>query len=159
MPAWELLKPFSACQGLSEKDLKRLAEFVKERVLSDGEELYPGQERPAGAVFVVSGRMAVLVSPPGAQEEVSVEVGPGETVAELSLFETGPPAVSVRSTGESRVLFLARPGFESWAARSPDGAVLFQAKILADVGRRLRRLERVLRHAATESGDPDEIVE
>ncbi len=159
MPAWELLKPFSACQGLSEKDLKRLAEFVEERVLSDGEELYSGPERPAGAVFVVNGKMAVLVRPPGAREEVPVEVGPGETVAELSLFEAGPPVVSVRSAGESRVLFLPRPGFESWAAKSPEGAVLFQGKILADVGRRLRRLEWALRQAAAESGGPEETTE
>lgn len=159
MPAWELLKPFSACRGLSEKDLKRLAEFVEERVLSDGEELYSGQERPGGAVFVVSGKMAVLVRASGAQEEVSVAVGPGETVAELSLFEAGSPAVSIRSAGESRVLFLPRPGFESWAARSPEGAVLFQAKILADVGRRLRRLEGALRQVAAESGVQEETTE
>lgn len=152
MPAWELLKPFSVCRGLSEKDLKRLAEFVEERVLSDGEELSSRQERRAGAVFVVSGKMAVLVQPSGGHEEVSIEVGPGEIVAELSLFETGPPAVAARSAGKSRIIFLPRHGFESWAARSPEGAVLFQAKILADVGRRLRRLEGALRRAAASGG-------
>ena len=115
--------------------------------------------RGRGAVFVVSGKMAVLVRASGAQEEVSVAVGPGETVAELSLFEAGPPAVSVRSAGESRILFLPRPGFESWAARSPEGAVLFQAKILADVGRRLRRLEGALRQVAAESGVQEETTE
>ncbi|MBI1865934.1 MAG: cyclic nucleotide-binding domain-containing protein [Nitrospirae bacterium] len=148
MPAWELLKPFSVCRGLIEKDLRRLSEFVEERVLSDGEDLYSGHERPAGVVFVVSGKMAVSILPSGAGEEASVEVGPGETMAELSLFEAGPPAVSARSAGESRILFLPRHGFESWAARSPEGAVLFQARILADVGRRLRRLEGALRLVA-----------
>jgi len=117
---------------------------------------------PAGAVlfrqgdpadsmyFVLEGRLQRSASAgPGLTLE---QIGPGETVGEVSLLSSGPRSGSVRALLNSQLLQLPRATFDQLLASAPDLMSPFRTAILERAAQRVVRdaeLAHLTRHRVT----------
>ena len=66
--------------------------------------------------------------------------GPGDTVAELPVFDGGPYPASASATEDAEIAFISRRDFHAYCLEHPEVAL----KVLAQVGARLRRLVGII---------------
>jgi CRP/FNR family transcriptional regulator, cyclic AMP receptor protein len=92
---------------------------------------------PAPAVYVVSqGRAKVSVAARDGRTVTIRELGPGEIIGEVSLFDGGPPSATVTALTEVELVVVDRASFITLLERSPQIAVA----LLSVLASRLRRI-------------------
>jgi len=72
----------------------------------------------------------------GGREQVLAVNSPGETVAELPVFDNGPYPASAVAIEDTEIAFISRRDFHAYCMEHPEVAL----KVLAVAGARLRRL-------------------
>ena len=138
--AKDVLRRLPLFSRLSDAALDAIAErSVFKNVPRDGV-LFRAGEQCHGLYVVVSGAIRVYRSNQEGREQVLHVQTPGQTVAEVPLFDGGPYPASARAEVNSRVLFLARDRFEWLYQHNPEIA----DAVIRELGRRLRRMVRLI---------------
>jgi len=123
--------------GLDPKDVAALLPaFRFTTVNRDGELLTQGESGGPQVFVVLAGRFAVT-RPHRGGWAVSAVLAPGDSVGELSVFDPGRDASTVRALTAARVAVLGGQDLLEWATTRPHAA----ARLLHVLARRLRRTD------------------
>jgi len=104
-----------------------------ETVFSEGD--------PCGGLYVIqTGEVRIFKSSPGGREQVLSIDGPGNSIAELPVFDGGDYPASAQAVSDCTLLFFSRQDFQTLCLRHPQVAL----KVLSVIGGRLRRLVGII---------------
>lgn len=126
----ELLK------SLSQPELQMLAAHAVRRQFTAGELLFSEGEPCNGLHVIARGKIRIFKTSISGREQVLAMNGPGETIAELPVFDGGPYPASAAAVEDSEIAFISQRDFRSYCLEHPEVAL----KVLSVVGERLRRL-------------------
>ena len=133
MPS-QLLERVPFLAGLSEEDLRWLAERLHRRKYQRGDIIFQKDE-PGQSLFIIeSGSVRIYM--PGTQgADLTLAVmGPGDFFGDLSLLDDRPRSASAVAGTDAVLLSLERSDFSSLLRARPDAALA----VLATIARRLR---------------------
>lgn len=125
---------------LSDTEIKFLAQRAVPRQFSPGELIFSEGEPCAGLWVIESGRVRIFKSSPTGREQVLAIEAPGNSVAELPVFDGGNYPASAAAVDETTLLFVSKQEFHSLCLVHPKVAL----KVLRVVGKRLRMLVGII---------------
>ena len=134
------LKMASLFAGLSEKDLKLIAERAVPHSAKAGEVIFTEGEPCEGLYVVESGAVKIFKISPSGREQVLTVEGAGGSVAELPVFDGGDYPASAAALSDSQLLFVSKKDFQALCLERPQVAL----KVLKVVGSRLRKLVGII---------------
>jgi CRP/FNR family transcriptional regulator len=126
----ELLK------SLSPPELRTLAGRTVRKLFTAGELLFSEGEPCNGLHIIARGKVRIFKTSMSGREQVLAVNGPGETVAELPVFDGGPYPASAVAVEDAEIAFISRRDFHAYCMEHPEVAL----KVLSVVGARLRLL-------------------
>ena len=126
--------------GLTENELSFLAQRVGVRHCSPGTIVFNEGEPCSGLYVVETGHVRIFKSSADGREQVLSIEGPGNSVAELPVFDGGNYPASVVAIDEAALLFVSKQDFQALCLAHPQVAL----KVLRVVGARLRRLVGII---------------
>jgi CRP/FNR family transcriptional regulator, cyclic AMP receptor protein len=138
--ALETLRRVQIFNGLTETELRFLAERAVPRTYSKGELLFMEGDPCTGLFVIESGRVRIFKSSPNGREQVLAVEGPGSSIAELPLFDGGNYPASTAAIGDAGIYFISKQDFHSLCLVHPQVPL----KVLKVVGARLRRLVGII---------------
>ena len=125
---------------LSDDELDSLAARSILKTYASGEILFSEGEPCAGFYVVVTGKVRIYKSSRSGREQVLSIEGPGQSIAELPVFDGGSYPASVVAIEPSEMIFLSRLDFRGICLDHPEVSL----KLLQVVGARLRRLVGII---------------
>ena len=132
-----LLEGIGIFADLGREDREEVARHMTIRTCEPGELLCregdPGDE----LYVIVSGRVAVTITPKGASEIVLNHVGAGAFFGEMSILEQAPRSATCRAEERSQVLALGAEGFHALIRSRPRAAVTLLRRMAAITASRL----------------------
>ena len=126
--------------GLTPAELKTLAARTVRRTFSTGEMLFTEGEPCNGLHIIALGKVRIFKTSAGGREQVLAVNGPGESVAELPVFDGGPFPASAVAIEDVEIAYISRSDFQAYCLEHPEVAL----KVLQVVGGRLRRLVGII---------------
>ncbi len=126
--------------GLSEVEIRSLAARTVRKYFSAGELLFSEGEPCSGLHIIARGKVRIFKTSVNGREQVLGLETPGNSVAELPVFDGGPYPASVIAVEDSEIAFISRRDFHAYCMEHPEVAI----KVLAVVGSRLRRLVGII---------------
>jgi CRP/FNR family transcriptional regulator len=126
--------------GLTAAELQLLSARTVRKQLQAGELLFSEGEVCHGLHIIARGKVRIFKTSVGGREQVLAVNTPGESVAELPVFDGGPYPASAVATENSEIAFISRRDFQAYCMEHPEVAL----KVLATVGARLRRLVGII---------------
>ena len=104
-------------------------------------ELLFSQDEPCKGLYIIArGKVRIFnISVNGREQVLAVNV-PGESVAELPVFDGGSYPASAMAIEDTEVAFISRADFQAFCIEHPEVAL----KVLTVVGARLRRLVGII---------------
>lgn len=126
--------------GLSQPELQMLATRTVRKLFSAGELLFSEGEPCSGLQIITRGKVRIFKTSIGGREQVLALNGPGESVAELPVFDGGPYPASAIAIEDAEIAFISRRDFHAFCIEHPEVAL----KVLSVVGARLRRLVGII---------------
>ena len=126
--------------GLSQSELRLLAARTVRKLFSAGELLFSEGEPCSGLHIIASGKVRIFKTSMSGREQVLAVNGPGESVAELPVFDGGPYPASAMAIEDAEIAFVSRRDFNAYCLEHPEVAL----KVLSVVGGRLRRLVAII---------------
>lgn len=134
------LKNTALFAGLSEKELRFVANRAVPRQVTAGEVIFSEGEACEGLCIVESGTIKIFKISPSGREQVLTIEGAGSSVAELPVFDDGDYPASAAALTDAQLLFISKRDFQSLCLEHPQVAL----KVLKVVGTRLRRLVGII---------------
>ena len=119
----DILRLRAACPLLSELDertLRTLAHSLQEVRVNAGANLVSKGESADKVYIVLEGRLEVLARSRGARDIVINELGPGDTLGEVTMFCGGERTATVRALEGSRLAGLDPPTFKRLLDEHPE---------------------------------------
>jgi len=135
-----VLEKTALFQGLSQPELKQLALRTVRKHFDAGVQLFIEGDPCPGLHIITSGRVRIFKTSASGREQVLAINTPGETVAELPVFDGGPFPASAMALEATEIAFISRRDFNAYCIEHPEVAL----KVLAMVGARLRRLVGII---------------
>ena len=135
-----VLERTALLSNLSQQELQLLAARTVRKHLSEGELLFSEGEPCAGLHIIAQGKVRIFKTSVGGREQVLALNGPGESVAELPVFDGGPYPASAMAVEDTEIAFISRRDFHAYCLEHPEVAL----KVLTFVGVRLRRLVGII---------------
>lgn len=132
----EVLATSALLSSLSQEEVRTLARRTVRKRLQAGELLFSEGERCHGVIIVASGRVRIFKTSANGREQVLAINEPGESVAELPVFDGGAYPASAMAIEDTQIAFISQRDFHAYCVEHPEVAL----KMLAVVGGRLRRL-------------------
>ena len=126
--------------GLTPAELKTLAARTVRKLFRTGELLFSEGEPCNGLHIIAQGKVRIFKTSVGGREQVLAVNIPGESVAELPVFDGGPFPASAMAISEAEIAFISRRDFQAYCMEHPEVAL----KVLQVVGARLRRLVGII---------------
>jgi CRP/FNR family transcriptional regulator len=126
--------------GLTPAELQLLAARTVRKQLQTGELLFSEGEPCHGLHIIARGKVRIFKTSLGGREQVLAVNTPGESVAELPVFDGGPYPASAVAIESTEIAFISRRDFQAYCMEHPEVAL----KVLATVGARLRRLVGII---------------
>ena len=126
--------------SLTGPELKMLAARTSRRHFSGGELLFSEGERCNGLHIIAGGKVRIFKTSREGREQVLAMNGPGESIAELPVFDGGTYPASAVAVDDVEILFISRGDFNAHCIEHPQIAL----KVLEVVGGRLRRLVGII---------------
>jgi CRP/FNR family transcriptional regulator, cyclic AMP receptor protein len=126
--------------GLSHTELQTLASRTARKLFSAGELLFSEGEPCHGLHIIARGRVRIFKTSMSGREQVLAVNTPGESVAELPVFDGGPFPASAVAIENAEVAYISRRDFQTYCMEHPEVAL----KVLQVVGARLRRLVSII---------------
>lgn len=93
-----------------------------------------------GLHIIARGRVRIFKTSMSGREQVLAMNTPGESVAELPVFDGGPFPASAAAIEETEIAYISRRDFQAYCMEHPEVAL----KVLQMVGARLRRLVGII---------------
>ncbi len=121
---------------LTDVELAALEQIPVARRYRAGDELFTEGDDCEGMFVILSGTVRLYKVASSGREQVLSMEGPGDSVAELPVFDGGPYPASARAMSDVQVLFLGSQKLRQFCLAHPAVSL----KVLKVVGRRLRRL-------------------
>ena len=125
---------------LTPAEMSFIAPRVVPRQCAPGELIFAEGDPCAGLYVVERGHIRIFKSSSGGREQVLSIDGPGNSVAELPVFDGGPYPASASAVDEVTILLVRRQDFHALCLAHPQVAL----KVLRVVGARLRRLVGII---------------
>jgi CRP/FNR family transcriptional regulator, cyclic AMP receptor protein len=126
--------------SLSRAELQMLTTRSVLKQFSAGELLFSEGEPCQGLHVIAHGSVRIFKTSINGREQVLAVNGPGESVAELPVFDGGPYPASAVAVDHAEVAFISRGDFQAYCLEHPEVAL----KVLSVVGARLRRLVGII---------------
>ena len=126
--------------GLSQDELRTLATRTARKLFKTGELLFSEGEACHGLHIIASGKVRIFKSSANGREQVLAVNQPGESVAELPIFDGGVYPASAVAIEETQIVFISQRDFQNYCLEHPQVAL----KVLSVVGARLRRLVGII---------------
>jgi CRP-like cAMP-binding protein len=126
--------------SLSQAELEMLAARTVRKVFISGELLFTEGEPCNGLHIISHGKVRIFKTSLGGREQVLAVNTPGESVAELPVFDGGPFPASAIAIEDTQIAFISRRDFHAYCLEHPEVAL----KVLTVVGARLRRLVGII---------------
>jgi CRP/FNR family transcriptional regulator, cyclic AMP receptor protein len=117
-------------------DLQRVAEASRLRTFRRGQMVFTTGDPGDTLLVVVSGRVKVVVRSADGGELTLTITGPGGTIGELSVADSGPRSADAETLEETRLLLVPREAVQDLCARVPSAAHALTGSLAA----MLRRL-------------------
>jgi CRP/FNR family transcriptional regulator len=117
-----------------------LAARTVRKLFSAGELLFSEGEPCSGLHIIVRGRVRIFKTSASGREQVLAENVPGESIAEIPIFDGGPYPASAVAVEDTDLAFISRRDFNAYCLEHPEVAL----KVLSVVGARLRRLVGII---------------
>jgi CRP/FNR family transcriptional regulator, cyclic AMP receptor protein len=125
---------------LSANELQLLAARTVRKLFIAGELLFSEGEPCNGLHVIARGKVRIFKTSVNGREQVLALNGPGDTIAELPVFDGGPYPASASAMEDAEIAFISRRDFHAYCLEHPEVAL----KVLAQVGARLRRLVAII---------------
>jgi CRP/FNR family transcriptional regulator len=135
-----VLQHTSLLRGLSEEALRAIAGRTVVKRLSRDAILFREGDPCLGLYVVTAGRVAAYQASADGREQILDTVDPGNTIAELPLFDGGPYPASARALEDSELLFLSLDDFQGLYRSHPEIA----HHVIQRLGHRMRRLVQLV---------------
>ncbi len=104
-------------------------------------ELIFGEAEPCAGLYVIeTGNVRIFKSSVGGREQVLAIDGPGNSIAELPVFDGGNYPASAQAITDCSLFFFSKQDFQALCLQHPQVAL----KVLRVVGARLRRLVGII---------------
>jgi CRP/FNR family transcriptional regulator len=126
--------------SLSPAELQTLAARTVRKLFSAGELLFSEGEPCNGLHIIARGKVRIFKTSANGREQVLAVNVPGESVAELPVFDGGPFPASASAVEETEIAFISRRDFQAYCMEHPEVSL----KVLKVVGARLRRLVGII---------------
>ena len=126
--------------GLSEIELKFVSDRAITKRYSEGELLFNEGDPCSGLYIIESGEVRIFKTSTGGREQVLTIERPGNSIAELPVFDGGAYPASAAAASDASILFISRNDFRALCLEHPEVAL----KVLRMVGLRLRRLVNII---------------
>ena len=125
---------------LEDAEITAFARRTVLRRFAAGELLFSEGEACEGLYVVAAGRVRIFKTSPTGRERILTVEGPGNSIAELPVFDGGLYPASAAAVEESQLLFVSRNDFRACCLEHPEVSL----KVLQMVGTRLRRLVSII---------------
>lgn len=135
-----VLKRVPIFSSLSEQEFAFLAPRLVQRHFEAGQLIFSEGDACAGLYVVQAGNVRIFKSSAGGREQVLTIDGPGNSIAELPVFDGGNYPASAQAVTDCRLIFFSRQDFQALCLQYPQVAL----KVLRIVGARLRRLVGII---------------
>lgn len=135
-----VLEKTALLSGLTPGELQLLAARTVRKSFAAGELLFTEGEPCHGLHIIARGKVRIFKTSAGGREQVLAVNNPGESVAELPVFDGGPFPASAMAIENAEIAFISRRDFQAYCMEHPEVAL----KVLATVGGRLRRLVGII---------------
>ncbi|HEY5213343.1 MAG TPA: Crp/Fnr family transcriptional regulator [Acidobacteriaceae bacterium] len=135
-----VLEKTALLSTLTPAEIQLLAARTVRKRFASGELLFSEGEPCHGLHIIARGRVRIFKTSMGGREQVLAMNEPGESVAELPVFDGGAYPASAVAVEEAEVAFISRKDFQGFCMEHPEVAL----KVLAVVGERLRRLVGII---------------
>lgn len=135
-----LLRRLSIFAHVSDAALDGIARRTVIRSLPRGKQLFRRGDPCQGLYVVVEGAIRVYRANQEGREQTLHVQGPGQSIAEVPLFDGGPYPASARADQDSRVLYLPLDDFQWLYRNQPEIA----DSVIRELGRRLRRMVQLV---------------
>ena len=135
-----ILEMTDLLSSLSQPELQLLAARTVRKLFSANELLFSEGEPCSGLYIISQGRVRIFKSSISGREQVLAVNGPGESIAEVPVFDGGPYPASAMAIEETEIAFISRHDFNAYCLEHPKVAL----KVLSVVGARLRRLVGII---------------
>ena len=135
-----VLEKTALLSNLSREELQLLASRTVRKLFSAGELLFSEGEPCSGLHIISKGKVRIFKTSVNGREQVIAVNVPGESVAELPVFDGGPYPASAVATEDTEIAFISRRDFHSYCVDHPEVPL----KVLSVVGARLRRLVGII---------------
>jgi CRP/FNR family transcriptional regulator len=136
----QVLAKAALLADLSPNEQQLLAARTVRKLYAAGELLFSEGEPCNGLHIIARGKVRIFKTSMSGREQVLALNGPGDTVAELPVFDGGPYPASALAAEDSEIAFISRRDFHAYCLEHPEVAL----KVLAQVGARLRRLVGII---------------
>ena len=134
-----MVRSLDVFRDLTFKEALELDELLHERVYEKGEIVFEEGDIGQGIFIVVSGKVRVDPSREILKDAV-LEVGPGEMLGELTLFEEAPRFATVVAMEKTVMVALLRAEFSNLLTRNTKIGVKVLVRLSTTMSRRVRRL-------------------
>jgi CRP/FNR family transcriptional regulator len=135
-----VLKNTPLLSGFSQPELQLLAQRTVRKLFSAGELLFSEGQPCNGFNIIYKGRVRIFKTSVNGREQVLAIQKPGESIAEIPVFDGGPYPASAIAVEDTEIAFISRRDFQTYCMEHPEVAL----KVLAVVGARLRRLVSII---------------
>lgn len=135
-----VLQKTALLSSLSQPELRLLAARTTRKLFSVGEAIFYEGEPCRGLHIISRGRVRIFKTSASGREQVLAVNNPGETVAELPVFDGGPYPASAVAIEDTEIAFISRNDFQAYCLDHPEVSL----KVLAFVGTRLRGLVAII---------------
>lgn len=122
----EFLKQIALFKGMSETDLKKLSESVRELTLSPGEILFHEGDEGRRAYIIIDGELEILKESAGREVLLAVRAK-GAVIGEMALLQALPRSATVRARSETTLCAIEKEELDRLMNSSPSAMqALFQ---------------------------------
>jgi CRP/FNR family transcriptional regulator len=135
-----VLEKTALFSSLTQPELHLLAARTVRKLFSAGELLFSEGEPCSGLHIIVRGRVRIFKTSASGREQVLAVNVPGESIAEIPIFDGGPYPASAVAVEDTDLAFISRRDFNAYCLEHPEVAL----KVLSVVGARLRRLVGII---------------
>lgn len=134
-----LLRSVEMFAGLTDEEFDQLAGVFKQRRLADDEILFR-QGDPGDSLCLIQQGFVEIVAEMDGEERALVNLGPGQSVGEMSLIDQGTRSATVRaSSADTVVATVSREDFERLCEQHTSIGYKVMRNIAADLSFRIRR--------------------
>ncbi|MGO9777783.1 MAG: Crp/Fnr family transcriptional regulator [Terracidiphilus sp.] len=135
-----VLEKTALLSSLSPPELQLLEARTVRKLFSAGELLFSEGEPCNGLHIIARGKVRIFKTSVSGREQVLAVNVPGESIAEIPVFDGGPYPASAVAIEDVEIAFISRRDFSAYCLEHPEVPL----KVLTVVGARLRNLVGII---------------